>query len=65
MARTSKADKERTIKIEKAIRLVWGSLESHLYYTHDGELARSENHQFHKDCVKEYSEVIQILADLL
>lgn len=65
MARTTKAEKEKAVQIEKAIRLVWGSLESHLYFTHDGELARGENHKFHRDCVREYAEVIKILAGLL
>jgi hypothetical protein len=65
MARTTKAEKEKAVQIEKAIRLVWGSLESHLYFTHDGELARGENHAFHKKCCAEYAEVIKILAGLL
>ena len=65
MARTSKAEKERAVKIEKAIRLVWSSLESHLYYTHDGKQIRGENYRFHKKAVQEYSEVIKILSDLM
>lgn len=53
--------KERAKMIERGIRLAWGSLESHLRYTHEkhegGEL-------FHKKCVKEYVEIISILTKL-
>lgn len=49
-------------KIEKAIRLTWDSLQSHLKYT---QIKTSEGIKFHKDCVKEYAETIKILSELL
>ena len=49
-------------KIERLIRLVWSSLESHLKYTHSHT---SEGRNFHKKCVKEYSEQIKLLSELL
>ncbi len=49
-------------KIEKAIRLTWDSLQSHLKYT---QIKTSEGIKFHKSCVKEYAETLKILADLL
>ena len=52
---------KREKAIERAIKLVWGSLESHLRYTH---VRTEEGMQFHKDCVKEYSELLMILSDL-
>lgn len=55
-----KTKKEK--KIERAIRLTWSSLESHLQYTHKQS---SEGKTFHRKCVKEYSELINILSDLL
>lgn len=55
--------------IEKAIRLIWSSLESHLEYTYIKptkiDLDRGETNKFHKDCIREYAEVIKILGDLL
>ena len=52
----------REKKIEKAIRLTWDSLQSHLRYT---QVKTSEGILFHKKCVKEYSELIKILSELL
>lgn len=59
-----KREKLRARKIDRAIRLAISSLKSHLYYTHDGELARGEDYDFHKKCVKEYCELIKLLGDL-
>lgn len=59
-----KKEKLRARKIDRAIRLAISSLKSHLYYTHDGELARGEDFNFHKKCVKEYCELIKLLGDL-
>ena len=65
--KNSKSD-ERAQKIEEAIRTVFDSLQSHLPYTYEkpSELdkKRHETRQFHKKCVAEYSEVIDILANL-
>lgn len=49
-------------KIEKAIRLTWDSLQSHLKYT---QIKTTEGIAFHKKCVKEYAETIKILSELL
>lgn len=51
--------KER--KIERAIRLTYDSLQSHLRYTY---IKTSEGERFHKNCVKEYSEIIKVLSEL-
>ena len=51
---------ECSYKIERAIRLTWGSLESHLDATHNV----SDEHDFHRKCVQEYAEVIKILSEL-
>ena len=51
---------ERSYKIERAIRLTWGSLESHLDVTRD----LSHDRDFHRKCVQEYAEVIKILSAL-
>ena len=55
----TKHKKER--KIDKAIRLTFDSLQSHLRYTY---IKTSEGTKFHKDCVKEYAAIIQILSEL-
>lgn len=54
--------KTREELIERAIRLTYSSLESHLRYTHKKS---AEGKTFHKKCVKEYGEQINILAELL
>ena len=51
-------------EIDKAIRLAWSSLESHLPYTHSGSMIRGEDHEFHKNCIKEYAEIISVLSKL-
>lgn len=56
--------KEKALLIEKAIKLAYGSLESHLPFTHKKtKLGMGANH-FHKKCVKEYAELISILSKL-
>ena len=49
-------------KIEKALRLTWDSLQSHLKYT---RIKTTEGIGFHKKCVKEYAETLKILSELL
>lgn len=51
--------KER--KIEKAMRLTFDSLQSHLRYTY---IKTSEGTKFHKDCVKEYAIILSVLSEL-
>jgi hypothetical protein len=55
-----KHNKEK--KIERALRLTWDSLQSHLEYTYKKSW---EGKQFHKKAVKDYSEIISILSELL
>jgi hypothetical protein len=50
--------KQRAKAIEKIIRHAYDSLESHLKYTHDGQLIRREDRKFHKECVAQYAEII-------
>ncbi len=51
----------REKKIDKAIRLVYDSLQSHLRYTY---IKTSEGPEFHKICVREYADIIKILSEL-
>ena len=61
--------KEKNHKIERAIKIVWTSLSSHLPYTYVEPEAyakkRGETKNFHKNTIKEYAEVISTLCDLL
>lgn len=50
--------------VEKIIRQAWASLETHLKYTHEGKLIRGETHDFHKECVREYLEIMNEAAKL-
>ena len=60
--------KEREKLIERGFRLAWDSLESHLYYTYAKLSKKSrkegESYKFHKNCVKQYAEIIIILSKL-
>ena len=57
-----KANKYKRAKtIEKIIRQAWSSLESHLKYTRSHT---TEGQQFHKNCVKEYIEIIKDASEL-
>lgn len=60
MAKLTK--KQRAREIDKAIRLAYSSLESHLPYTYkkhvDGDM------RFHRKCIAEYAEIISILSKL-
>ena len=53
---------KREEKIKRLIELAWSSLESHLDWTHKDS---SEGKKFHKRCVKEYSEMIKLLSELI
>lgn len=55
--------KERARKIERATKLVWDSMQSHLPYTHE-DTGGNGNNEFHKKSVKEYAELLQILSEL-
>lgn len=48
--------------VERAIKLVYSSLSSHLPYMY---IKTAEGKAFHKKCTKEYSELIKILSELL
>ena len=52
---------EKARKIDRAIRLTWESLESHLAWTHKQS---SEGTTFHRKCIKDYAEIIKILSEL-
>jgi len=51
-------------EIERAIRLTFDSLESHLKWTYEDKMPKGETRDFHKKCVQEYAEVIRILSKL-
>ena len=60
--RKSEKLNKRAREIEKAMRLVWSSLDSHLPWTYD---KRAEGGKaFQKKCVKEYAEILLILSHL-
>ena len=59
----NKAD-EKAKKIERAIRLAWGSMETHLIYAYGKPAKVQGNTAFHKKCVREYAEIINILSQL-
>lgn len=52
---------KRPQSIEKAIRITWASLESHLPYTHGKS---PEGTDFHRKCVKEYIALLVHLSNL-
>lgn len=56
--------------VVKATRLVWASLDSHLDYTHTPVKQKKFRQihggkRFHKQCVKEYAEILLTLTKLL
>ena len=53
--------KKRARAIEKSMRLVWDSLQSHLPYTH---IKSAEGRDFHLKCVKEYLVILNELLKL-
>lgn len=56
---------ERAKNVEVGMNLVWSSLQSHLPYTYQKNgLARNESNAFHKKCVKEYVELMNVLLKL-
>lgn len=48
--------------IERLMRLSWSSLESHLKYTY---INTTEGKNFHRKCVREYTEMLELLSKLL
>lgn len=54
-------DEREAVILAEAIRRVWDSLESHLDWTHGEEEAVTD---FHKECVKEYVQLIHLLTSL-
>lgn len=53
--------KSRPKEIERLIRSVWESLESHLHWTH---AKSSEGTAFHRKCVQDYAEQLYRLSQL-
>ena len=50
---------------ERALRLAWSSLESHLGYTHGKKGCHTcDDKAFHRRCVKEYTELIGLIGKL-
>lgn len=52
---------KRAKSVEKIIRLAWDSLETHLRYTH---LKTTEGPKFHKEAIKQYTEIIAEAQEL-
>jgi hypothetical protein len=55
---------ERAKTIRKLISLVYDSLDSHLEYTYESDEGVKASKRFHKKCVKEYAEIINLLTRL-
>jgi hypothetical protein len=53
---------ERNKELEKTIRALWSSYESHLAYTH---LRSTEGKAWHRKCCREYADEISRLTYLL
>ena len=52
---------EKSQILDRLMRLIWESLESHLEWTHESS---EEGQAFHRKCVKDYSEMIRLVSDL-
>ena len=61
---TTVKDKKKTNrrKVERVIRKIWSSLESHLKYTYNKS---TEGTKFHIQCVRDYAAMIKDLSDVL
>ena len=58
-------DDRKAKDVERALRLTWSSLESHLRHTHGKkDCRRCDDKRFHRQCVKEYAELIAIIGRL-
>jgi hypothetical protein len=47
--------------VEKAMRIVWASLESHLEFTYKKHV---NSKKFHKQTIREYADLLSILSRL-
>lgn len=56
--------KEKARLVKRAIKLTWSSLRSHLPYTRH-PYKKGEPVKHHKQCVREYAEVLHTLCRLL
>lgn len=59
--RLTKTKKDRSELLDKIIRMIWESMESHLPFTYE---KTAEGEEFHKQCVKDYAELILMLTKL-
>lgn len=59
--RNPKSD-ARARKIERAMKLCWESLDSHLYWTH--HVSKTLDKSWEKKHVKGYAELMKILSEL-
>jgi ppGpp synthetase/RelA/SpoT-type nucleotidyltranferase len=59
-----KKAKKRAKVIRRLMRNVWGSLDSHLKYTYKKGLPKEESNEFHKQCIREYSQAIKDISEL-
>ena len=50
--------------VNKCMRTVWSSLESHLQWCHGKEVAGNGDRKFHKDTVREYCSLLKHLSKL-
>lgn len=55
------SQKQRAKIVERCIRDVWESLDTHLPYTHD---KHPDGADFHKKCVADYAKTIERLSKL-
>jgi hypothetical protein len=55
---------KRAKKIARALKLVWGSLDSHRAWCYKKKIKGNGGQKFHKKTVAEYAEIISILSEL-
>lgn len=66
MKRKDKKLQKKARRVEKAIKLTWSSLKSHLPWarTKQKGMPKKESPRFHKKCVVEYANTIRHLSKL-
>lgn len=62
----TKKSRKKARRVEKAIKLTWSSLKSHLPWarTKQKGMPKKESPRFHKKCVQEYADTIRHLSKL-
>ena len=60
-----KTPQERAELVAQALRMVWGSLDSHLDWSYEGNPDQTGgNNDFHKECVVDYIKLMEVIVKL-